>query len=173
MAERDATTVFLEMPQAPFVWAIAVFLSASAPARVVAVLASLRDALGGANPFDSGGFGVFSETAPASAPDPGVGVADPVLAALAVAAAVVTTAGVFAVHEGVLVFSDAAQAVPGTVAVVLFALMWVLVLLLVPLDAAMGLIGLLGTALLADRVKLALLTIFPAIALWLPSTMVN
>ena len=46
------------------------------------------------------------------------------------------------------VIGAAAQAVPGTLAVALFIVMWAMVLAIVPLGAAMGLTGLLGTALL-------------------------
>ena len=56
---------------------------------------------------------------------------------------------VLALNAGIGGFADTAQAFPGTVALVLFALMWVVALLFVPLGATMGLIGVLGAALLS------------------------
>ena len=120
---RNDTTVYLDLQRAPALWAVAALLAIAAAAQLQVFLADLRAALG------------ESERARAF---PALAVALPALAAglLYVAA------------YGLPALAPAAQAYPGTVAVVLFFVMWGLSLALVPLSVALGMVGVLGAALL-------------------------
>jgi tripartite ATP-independent transporter DctM subunit len=120
---RNDTTVYLDLQRAPALWAVAALLAIAATAQLQVFLAELRAALGGTE--RAGAF-------------PALAVALPALAAglLYVAA------------YGLPSLAPAAQAYPGTVAVVLFFVMWGLSLALVPLSVALGMVGVLGAALL-------------------------
>jgi C4-dicarboxylate transporter, DctM subunit len=136
---RQAVTVFLEWPRAPFMWAVAVLLAVTALAQLAVFLASLRDALlvsrdGGARATPRTG-----DTRP---------LRNATYAAWALGLLLLLAALVFAAEQGIGAFGALAQNFPSTVAIALFFVMWVLSVLLVPLAAAMALTGLVGAALL-------------------------
>ena len=151
LKESLTTTMYFEWPKYPFVWAIAVLLGATVMTQAIAATAALRDAMNGDGGGDGGGHGPPARDAGAAAA--GIAAArrsmsDALLFGLTITLFVLTTLVVFIANEGVLVFAAAAQAIPGTMAIALFVVMWILVLAIVPLGAAMGLMGLLGTSLL-------------------------
>lgn len=136
---RQAVTVFLEWPRAPFMWAVAILLVMTAFAQLAVFLASLRDALLVSRDADA----LASPRAGGAAP-----LRDGTYAAWALGLLLLLAALVYAAGQGIAAFGRLAQDFPGTVAIVLFFVMWVLSVLLVPLAAAMALTGLVGTALL-------------------------
>ena len=152
LSARNARTVYLEFPQAPFIWAIAGLMVISTIAQLVAYLVSVRDAMAGGEEGDGAGHGGFSGLSGAEQQlTSGLRAAVPSQQLLMISAGLLIAAifVVLALNAGIGGFADAAQAFPGTVALVLFALMWVVALLLVPLGATMGLVGVLGAALLS------------------------
>lgn len=151
LAARDAVTVFLEMPLAPFIWIISGLLAASGLVQFFIYFNSVQDAL----------LGVYEEDKPGHAPgaDGGGAAARPDTGGADIPAARVILAGVglliagllviVAIERGIENFSDLVQSGPGITALIMFALMWLLALMLIPLGATMGLLGVLGAALLA------------------------
>ncbi|MFP6733088.1 MAG: TRAP transporter large permease subunit [Rhodospirillales bacterium] len=146
LKEAGTTTMYFEWQNYPFIWAVTALLAATVITQVIAAAAALRDALAGNGGAQFGGHGGPAAAIGDAGPDQAV--PDRLLTALVVTLLVLTTAAVFVANQGVLAFGAAAQAVPGTLAVALFIVMWAMVLAIVPLGAAMGLTGLLGTALL-------------------------
>ena len=128
--DQGAATIYLGWSTAPFIAAVAAFLALAAMAQFVAFAQSVRDAL-------------LLPGAPARR-----GEADRNLftwtAGLFVVGVVVTLAIAYAIP----VLAPYAQAVPRSLALALFLAMWALSLTLVPLSPAMGLIGVVGSALL-------------------------
>ena len=60
LSARNARTVYLEFPQAPFIWTIAGLMVISTIAQLVAYLVSVRDAMAGGEDGDGTGHGGFS-----------------------------------------------------------------------------------------------------------------
>lgn len=152
LSARNARTVYLEFPQAPFIWTIAGLMVISTIAQLVAYLVSVRDAMAGGEDGDGTGHGGFSGLSGAEQQRTSGSRAAVTSQQLLMISAGLLIAAIFvvlALNAGIGGFADTAQAFPGTVALVLFALMWVVALLFVPLGATMGLIGVLGAALLS------------------------
>jgi C4-dicarboxylate transporter, DctM subunit len=144
---REAETIYVQLPIAPFMWAVATFLALAAAAQVVTFLVTLRHALAGA--AEPGGWAMGREDAPAAAaaaadaPDrPALPLGRVLLAGLVLIAGLAALVVVFVVSLPGL--SAWAQANPGTFLVVVLVLLWVLLLLYIPLAVVMGLIGLVG-----------------------------
>jgi tripartite ATP-independent transporter DctM subunit len=136
---RAQQTVIMQLPLAPFLWAIVGFLALCIPVQLVVFLANLARTLA-IPPLGAGG----------AKDDPAMLVRMPVAAGrfwqtalLLVAAAVVVLMGASIWLERPVAWLVAA---PTTVSIVFFALLWVLVLLLIPIAAAMMVIGLVGSA---------------------------
>lgn len=125
---RGATTIFLEWPVAPFMWGVMALLAAAAAAQLIVFMVSMRQVLQSSR-----------ETAPLNG-----GVYAAWIAGLLGLGALV----VWGFSLAIPAFAAAAQTIPSLLAVLLFLMMWALSLSLVPLAAAMGLIGVLGSALL-------------------------
>jgi tripartite ATP-independent transporter DctM subunit len=150
LKEATTTTMYFEWPLYPSVWAITVLLCATVITQAIATTVALRDAMNGEG-GDSGGHGPSASDAGAAAAGiaaTGRSISDALLLGLTITLFVLSTLLVFIANEGVLIFGASAQAIPGTMAITLFIVMWVMVLSIVPLGAAMGLMGLLGTSLL-------------------------
>ncbi len=147
---RHAVTLYLEMPQAPFIWAIATLLGLCVVVQLLAFTAALRDTIAGIAAPDA--YDAFSGFAGAekkeAQSETAVQVPDGKLAVATAALLVAVVAVLFLAEQGVTAFAATAQTMPGGVAVVAFLVMWGLLVLLVPLGPAMGLVGLTGTALL-------------------------
>lgn len=128
LESRGATTAFLEWKQAPFIWGVMVLLIVAAMAQLIVFFVSVRDVLATAGSpslledrtFVVWAFGLL-----------GAGVLL-----------------VFGIKYGIMTYARDVQTIPSVLAVVLFFAMWGMSLLLVPLSAAMALIGVLGSGLL-------------------------
>jgi tripartite ATP-independent transporter DctM subunit len=118
---QGAATIYLGWPTAPFIWSVAIFLGIAALAQFVVFATGIRGVLGAAARSPLGWAGLM--------------LALGVLATVAAAYAIPALA------------SDA-QIIPRSLALLLFLAMWALSLALVPLAAAMGLVGFVGAALL-------------------------
>lgn len=135
LESRGATTVFLEWKQAPFMWGVTALLIIAATAQLIVVLTSVRAALEtGANTSGA-----------ASSPSP---LEDRRFAIWAFGLLSAGVLLVFLMKYGILAYARDLQTIPSTLAVVLFLVMWGMSLLLVPLSAAMALVGVLGSGLL-------------------------
>jgi len=140
---RSAETVYVHLPIAPFIWAVAGLLAISAAMQVVNVFVAVRYALAGI-PDPSGWSLAEDDTVVASARRAATAGLQQVLwtgLAVLVAAAV-----------GLLVFDRAQPALsawalanPGVFTLIVLLLLWGLLLLYMPLAVVMGLLGLAAT----------------------------
>ena len=142
---RNASTMILRLPQAPFLWGVVGFLALAVIAQFIVFLVTLRDALAGID--------VENSTRPtnASAGTRSPSSRESPRARLLLLAAVCLIAAAFAafgIGASIAPLSAIAHSAPVGAAVVLFLIMWALVFLLVPIAAAMGLVGVVGTALI-------------------------
>ncbi len=131
LTARGKTTIYLAWPIAPFIWMVALLLSFAAAAQVIVCAVETRNMVRAAWAKATG-----ATAAPA--------IALPVIGAFALALAVTILLAYV-----ISVVAAPAQGSPRTLAIVLFLVMWGLSLALVPLAAAMGLVGVAGAALLA------------------------
>jgi C4-dicarboxylate transporter DctM subunit len=140
---RAAETVYIQLPMAPFMWSVAVFLALAAAAQVVSFLVTLRYALAGLG--EPGGWSIGREALPAAdTPDrPALPLARVLIVGGALLAGLAAVVALFIVSLPTL--SAWAQANPGPFLVIVLTLLWVLLLLYVPLAVVMGLIGVVGT----------------------------
>jgi tripartite ATP-independent transporter DctM subunit len=130
LQNQGAATIYLGWPTPPFIWAVAFFLAIAAMAQLVVFADSVRATLRPSS----------VETGGRAADRTILGWVSGLLAA----GIVLTLALAYAIP----VLAPYAQAVPRSLALVLFLAMWALSLALVPLSPAMGLIGVVGSALL-------------------------
>jgi C4-dicarboxylate transporter, DctM subunit len=137
LQRRAAETVFVSLPMAPFVWAVAVFLGASVLIQIIHVFMAVRSALAGISDaswsIGDSGVEAFSNRAPPSS----MGILITGLALLA--------AGAIAVLVLYLSLSELtafARAHPLIFATIILVLLWLLLILYVPLAVVMGLLGL-------------------------------
>ncbi|HEY3917479.1 MAG TPA: TRAP transporter large permease subunit [Stellaceae bacterium] len=124
---QGQTTIYLAWPIAPFIWIVAVFLGLAAAAQAIVCTVDVRN----------------MARAAAHHPTAALSVALPVIGAFVVALAIT---GILAYAVSAL--APVAQDSPRTLAVLLFLVMWGLSLALVPVAAAMGLVGVAGAVLL-------------------------
>ena len=146
LQQRGAETVYLELPMAPFIWAVSVFLGVAALVQVVAFLVSLKYTLAGARDPSVHSHGP-KEDRPSISQGP-VSLKKGVLPVTALILLLAAVMALFALYGGTQTLSGPAQANPGSMSLILFLLMWVLILLYVPLGVVMGLLGVFGAALL-------------------------
>ena len=109
---RNAVTIYLNIPMAPSMWAVAVLLAISALAQTLNLFVMTRRAW----------------------------IAPLLLCGVALA--------LFALHTVFVPMSAFAKAAPGSTSLAIVLLVWALLLLYVPLAAALGLLGLLCTGLM-------------------------
>ncbi len=146
LARRGVTTVILQWPQAPFIYAVAFFLGLTALVQFVVALVDLRNALAGHATKAAAGFADFIDTH--QTPDRGARVENRILVPAAIAAVVLTVLLAFGAHALALAVSDGALSHGAILGIGLFLLMWSLVLLVFPLGAAMALVGCFGSMML-------------------------
>jgi tripartite ATP-independent transporter DctM subunit len=127
---QGQSTIYLGMPMAPFIWAVAVFLAAAAAAQALVCAIEVRKTLIGTAALTGA---VTSDR----------GCAGRTIGAFALAIAV-TVAFAYAIPA----LAPYAQLAPRSLAVILFLVMWALSLVLVPIGAVMGMVGVLGASLL-------------------------
>lgn len=145
LANRHATTMILRVAEAPFMWAVTAFLALAMLAQILVFLLTLRDALAG---IDSASGSPKVSEARTARPAGAVAVSPLRLTVFAAALVIALIAVILGLGQNFAALSALAKAAPEATAIILFLVMWVAVFLLVPLAAAMGLIGVLGTALL-------------------------
>ncbi|MDB5570767.1 MAG: TRAP-type C4-dicarboxylate transport system, large permease component, partial [Hyphomicrobiales bacterium] len=135
---RGATTIFLLMPTAPFVWAVAAFMGLSALVQALAVVSATRFALAGA-PIPAGwdiGGGDVVKAQPRERPS---------AARTFVAGALALALGAAVVALFIWSLGDIgayARREPLAFSLLLIGALWALLILCVPLAVVMGLLGL-------------------------------
>jgi tripartite ATP-independent transporter DctM subunit len=149
LAGRGAVTLYLNIPMGPVMALVSLFLAISALVQFVALLVAVKYALAG-RPEPAGWSIVQSEA----------GVADEGAAAAAVGNHALVVASLCVLAVATVLFVAAAMAFPTltefardhqTLATLFMLLaLWALMVLYVPLTAAMGLLGLFGTMLMID-----------------------
>jgi tripartite ATP-independent transporter DctM subunit len=144
LGARDQRMLTLNIPIAPFYWAAAALVLICVPLQIVVLIADLRDFLRGRQASRTRAVSDFVEPiAPDSAP-PKRRLSGFVILALLLG--IVAIAALFGdgnpLHALNLIVRE-----PPLLGAVLFFAVWVPIVLLVPLGAAMGLTGLLGLAL--------------------------
>ncbi|MPZ55496.1 MAG: TRAP transporter large permease subunit [Rhizobiales bacterium] len=139
---RAAETVYVQLPMAPFIWTVSMFLGISALVQTVAFLVAVKYALAGVPSPSGWSIGQADDVgAPSRRPDiddrrvQAVGFGIVVAAALALAA--------FDAALGPI--ARFAQSQPLAFSALIIVVLWILLLLSVPLAAVMGLLGLIGT----------------------------
>jgi C4-dicarboxylate transporter DctM subunit len=143
---QHVVTVILRWPQAPFIFAVVFFLGLTALVQIVVALVDLRNAIAGNTEIAAAGFSDFQSNiavAQRTVRVPNRQLVPASIVAIALTALFVIGAQAFLT----LVGSNAAN-YGTTIGVVLFLVMWLLVLLVFPLGAAMALVGLFGSAML-------------------------
>ena len=149
---RAAETVYVQLPMAPFMWTVSVFLAISALVQVIAFLVSVKFALAGFPDPTAWSVGRSGE---AAAPIPRPAIDDWRVAAVGVALLALAGLVVAAFGAGVGGIVAFAMGQPLAFSLLLMIVLWILLLLSVPLAAVMGLLGLLGT--------IAFITLEPAL----------
>ena len=94
---RDAETIFVRLPMAPFVWAITAFLTVSAIVQTVTLLVNVRYALLGV--VSSAGWGVGSGAAALHSASPELEVSDRIVATVGVAVIMLLVAAGYLIYE--------------------------------------------------------------------------
>ena len=144
---RNAVTLYLSIPMGPIIACVAFFLAVSAVVQVAALLVAVKYAIAGM-PEPPGWSIVQSETG-ASART-GVQVANGPLTIAALAVLAVTAVLFFAGVAAFPALTELARGNPVTFTVIVMLVLWGLMVIYVPLTAAMGLLGLAGTMLMID-----------------------
>ena len=145
MGARDQVLQIMEWPVAPFMWFISVLMALGAPVQFIVMMANVRNAVQGRPPRDTG-FGADHD-APSAAQLTFPPMSGRTLLAMTIVGLIFV---LFAMGTLDQTTAGIAKLVPkdkGAMGLTLFAVMWVLILLLVPLAAAMGLVGFFGAAL--------------------------
>jgi len=143
---RDAETQYMHLPMAPFMWAVSAFLGLAAAVQVVNFAVCVKYALAGIpDPsgwsIDAAGQGSVPATHPTSVPAGK-------LTWVVIALLAVLGLALFAFYEGLEPLSRFAKNDAGTVALFVVLMVWALLLLFVPLAAALGLLGVLCSILM-------------------------
>jgi tripartite ATP-independent transporter DctM subunit len=137
---RGDETMFVQLPMAPFVWAIAAFVAISALVQVVVVLVGVSHALAGTRPaggWSLGGAGDPLRDTEHAAKVDGRAVLAAGLAVMAAALVVVV-----GLHQSLGVLTAFARGQPLLFSGIIILLLWVALILYVPLAVVMGLLGL-------------------------------
>jgi len=138
---RSAVTIYVQMPVAPFMWTVSVFLGIAALVQAVTFFLAVKYALAGMIDPTTWSIGRSREdAAPAQHPP----VDDRRALAVGTAILAVTLAALAALDSSVGALSQFALSSPVAFAGIIMLLLWGLLLLSVPLAAVMGLLGLTG-----------------------------
>lgn len=140
LQERAAETIFVRLPMAPFVWAIAAFVAVSALVQVTVVFVSVSYALAGARHASGWSLGAAGDRSPGGEE---VGKVDG-RAVLAAGLAVMAAAAVAVVgfYQSLGVLTAFARGQPLLFSGIIILLLWVALILYLPLAVVMGLLGL-------------------------------
>jgi C4-dicarboxylate transporter DctM subunit len=146
---RNAVTVYLSIPMGPVVAFVSLFLAVSAVVQLVALLVAIKYALAGLP--EPTGWSIVQSVAGAGS-ERAAAVAVPNRALIVAALAVLAVAAVLFVVLALAfpVLTELARDYPSTATLIILLALWGLMVLYVPLTAAMGLLGLVGTMLMID-----------------------
>jgi C4-dicarboxylate transporter, DctM subunit len=149
LGARGAETTFVHLPIAPFIGVVAGFLAISALVQVVNVAVAAKYALAGV-PDPSGWSMEHAETGGNQAPgqDPTVNVGAGTLLLTVIALLAAAGVAVYVFNANLEFLSGIARANPGWLALGVVFMVWVLLLLFVPLAAALGLLGVITSILM-------------------------
>ncbi|MEC7488355.1 MAG: TRAP transporter large permease subunit [Pseudomonadota bacterium] len=130
LTETSETTIILQIPTWPFIWLVAVFSGLGALFQIVVLGVEILSALR---------VGARS-TAPRDI--------NRSLTVILFSAILGTVVVVWGFADAVALISTVTKAAPVTVAFIIFGLVWVLLLCIIPIAASVGLLGVIGIALL-------------------------
>ena len=142
---RAAETVYVQLPMAPFIWAVAAFLAVSALAQVIAFCVTVRFALAGI--ADPSGWSIGTEEDKPAPPDAVAAVDGRLVLGVALALMLGAALVLLGLQQALGPLSTFAKAQPLPFTIVILILLWALLILDVPLAAVMGLLGSLTAAL--------------------------
>jgi tripartite ATP-independent transporter DctM subunit len=146
---RSAETLYLNIPMGPVIGVVSALLFISAIVQIVVLLVTVKSALGG-RPDVSGWSIAQAAEGGVHAPAEPVAVSGRAIVATSLAL-IALSAILFAASVAALPDLTAwARSHPATLTVVMLFTLWLLMVLYVPLTAAMGLVGLAGTILMID-----------------------
>jgi len=145
---RNAVTLYLSIPMGPIIACVAFFLAVSAVVQLAALMVAVKYALAGV-PEPAGWSIVQSDTGTSSA-RAGVQVGNGALITGALAVLAIALVLFFAAAAAFPTLTDLARSNPVTFTVIVMVVLWGLMVIYVPLTAAMGLLGLAGTMLMID-----------------------
>ena len=149
LGSRDAETVYVHLPIAPFMWTVATFLAISALVQLINFTVSAKYALAGIP--DPSGWAIEDGGKPVEAKliIPGVNTLTLVaVVILALAGAAVLLWGISANMD---TLSQVARNYPGTLALGIVFMVWVMLVLYIPLAVALGLLGVFCSALMIGQ----------------------
>lgn len=137
------TTMILEWPLAPFIWVVSGLLALCAVIQFIVHLVDLKNAIAGlVPPRDFHGFSSQQENLS------GTELSSPQTVSLAIIVLVsISILGLY-LHDITNFLPSILPTSKAALAIIFFFAMWTLILMLIPLAAAMGLIGLVGTILI-------------------------
>jgi C4-dicarboxylate transporter DctM subunit len=146
LAARAAETVYLKLPTAPFIYAIAAFFAVAAIAQILIVVLSVRSALAG-----EGGLPGWSMESEASGSEKKEAAASqPTLSRVLAASGIVFVVAALIIWAFVAMLptmSTWAQENKFTFGIIVIAALWLLLVLYIPLAVVMGLLGLVAALL--------------------------
>jgi tripartite ATP-independent transporter DctM subunit len=146
LAARAAETVYLKLPTAPFIYAIAAFFAVAAIAQILIVILSVRSALTG----EAGLPGWSMESEAPGGEKKEAAASQPTLSrVLAASGLVFVVAGliIWAFVAMLPTMSTWAQDNKFTFGIIVIAALWLLLVLYIPLAVVMGLLGLVAALL--------------------------
>jgi len=142
LQDRAAETIFVQMPIAPFVWTIAVFVAMSALAQTVALFITVRYAIAGVAGPDGWSIGPVGDAAQDRAP--AVSVDGRLVFAVGLAVIAAAAIALIAIHGSLGALTMFARSHPIFFSSIILILLWVMLILYVPLAVVMGLLGLIA-----------------------------
>jgi len=145
LGARGAETVYVRLPIAPFMWAVASFLAISALVQLINFIVSVKYALAGVP--DPSGWAIENGEKPVES-KPVVQANAATLGAVVVLLLAAAGVALWGLYANMDALSQLARNNPGSLALGVVFMVWILLLLFIPLAVALGLLGILCTALM-------------------------
>ena len=142
LQDRAAETIFVQMPIAPFVWTVAVFVAMSALAQTVALFVTVRYAIAGIAGPSGWSIGPVDDAAQDRAP--AVSVDGRLVFAVGLAVIAAAAIALIAIHGSLGALTMFARSHPIFFSGIIRILLWVMLIMYVPLAVVMGLLGLIA-----------------------------
>jgi C4-dicarboxylate transporter, DctM subunit len=136
---RAAETVYVQLPMAPFIWAVAAFFAVSALAQVIAFCVTVRFALAGI--ADPSGWSIGTEEEKPAPPDAVAAVDGRLVLGVALALMLGAALVLLGLLQALGPLSSFGKAQPLLFMTIILILLWALLILYVPLAVVMGLLG--------------------------------